>query len=299
MDVVQDVVRVLDLDLTRLHHDHVGHELAALLVEHRLGLGLGALGAGDGHHRVRSGPCRRRRPPSRRPSSPVPHFSVSLLTLSFSTTGGAGVLHVGLMVPPPCAPAGGGRDHIAAPATSGAPLRHQRLTHRLLLLNRHVDSCVEASVIDRTRRHRVPVGRSGRPSIMAASVRSATTGGMMNCRLRLRLLQPQIVPRGQRHLRAVSPSPPSHAWNATGVNTPGRKVGRPSPLAGQRPLDHEAVLAVVVNRLAGGFAAGERGHLGRPARARLADPLALLPAQQVHGVAAVAPSGSTDARCPR
>ena len=50
----------------------------------------------------------------------------------------------------------------------------------------------------------------------------------------------------------VSPAPPSQAWKATGVNTPGRKVRRLASFARQRALDHEAVLPVVVDGAAGG-----------------------------------------------
>src|SRR6266478_657430 len=49
----------------------------------------------------------------------VPHFSVSLFTLSFSTTGAPAYVTVASIVPPPCAPAGPGRCATrATPATS-------------------------------------------------------------------------------------------------------------------------------------------------------------------------------------
>ena len=54
MDVVQDVVRVLELELARRHHAHVRDELAAVLIDGRLHrLRTAALGARDGDDGVR------------------------------------------------------------------------------------------------------------------------------------------------------------------------------------------------------------------------------------------------------
>src|SRR2546428_4967079 len=71
----------------------------------------------------------------------VPHFSVSLFTLSFSTTGAPAYVTVASIVPPPCAPAGPGR--LATPATpvTSAIARSTPITLRIALDPPELGSC--------------------------------------------------------------------------------------------------------------------------------------------------------------
>jgi len=63
----------------------------------------------------------------------VPHFSVSLFTLSFSTAGAPAYVTAASMVPPPCAPAGPGRWATAATPTTSAIARNAPITLRIAL----------------------------------------------------------------------------------------------------------------------------------------------------------------------
>src|SRR5213594_3392820 len=119
MDVVQDVVGVLELEVARRHRGHVRHELAAVLVDRRLRHLRRALAVGTETTAL----ARPLLPPTTTFSitASVPHFSVSLLTLSFSTTGAPLYVTVTSTVPPPCASTGPGRwTNRRTPATTAA-----------------------------------------------------------------------------------------------------------------------------------------------------------------------------------
>src|SRR6266850_1618567 len=121
----------------------------------------------------------------------VPHFSVALLTLSFSTTGAPLYFTSTSTVPPPCAPASRGPTANITPLPTSAiavsatnVLRMDRPPAVLL------DCAAPRRAHDQPHdpeREKSDNGRNEEPAI------------------RLRLLQPQIVPRRQRHLRARLP----------------------------------------------------------------------------------------------
>src|SRR5712664_2346520 len=205
----------------------------------------------------------------------VPHFSVSLLTLSFSTTGAPLYFTSTSTVPPPCAPASRGPiTNIAALATSAIAvsatnvLRMDRPPAFLLL-----DCAAPRRAHDQPQhreREKSDSGRNEEPAI------------------RLRFLQPQIVPRCQRH-----PGPRLPRSAVPRLERDGREDARPEarslgPGGDQRALHHQRVLTVLEHRLARGLAALDRRQLRRAVRAQLHDAPALLPAQQVHAVGGVA-----------
>src|SRR5438128_279939 len=102
--------------------------------------------------------------------------------------------------------------------------------------------------------------------------------------VRLRLLQPQIVPRGQGHPRPGLPRaavPRLERHRHEDRRLEGGPVGA---FGRERALEDEPVLAVRVHGLAARLAARERRDPGRPVRGRLGGALAVLPPQQVHGV---------------
>src|SRR5438445_435410 len=71
----------------------------------------------------------------------VPHFSVSLFTLSFSTTGAPAYVTVASIVPPPCAPAGPGRLATRATPVTSAIARSTPITLRIALDPPEFGSC--------------------------------------------------------------------------------------------------------------------------------------------------------------
>src|SRR6267143_2769527 len=120
----------------------------------------------------------------------VPHFSTSLLTLSFSTTGAPLYFTSTSTVPPPCAPTSRG------PATNIAALPPSVIAvsaTNVLRMDRPPAFLIGLLDCAAPRRaHDHPQHREREKS---------DDGRNDEFPVRLRLLQPQIVPRGQRHLR--------------------------------------------------------------------------------------------------
>src|SRR5215470_10605697 len=110
----------------------------------------------------------------------VPHFSVSLLTLSFSTTGAPAYVTVASIVPPPCAPAGPGRLATKATPVTSAIARSTPITLRIAVDPPEFGSCPSIRNSHHEQHHRQCEDGYDRRN-------DETTA-------RLRLLQPQIVP---------------------------------------------------------------------------------------------------------
>src|SRR3989442_12742310 len=106
--------------------------------------------------------------------------------------------------------------------------------------------------------------------------------------VRLRLLQPQIVPRRQRHLRAGLPRSAVPRLEGDGREHAGPEGGPLGARAGQRTLHHERVLTVLKHRFARRLTARDGRQLRRPVRAHLRHALALLPAEQIDTIRRVA-----------
>src|SRR5213593_3871739 len=110
----------------------------------------------------------------------VPHFSVSLFTLSFSTTAAPASVTAASMVPPPCAPAGPGRWATAATPATSAIARNAPITLRIALVPPEFEVCSPVRDSHHEQHHRQCEDCDDR--------RNDETS------VRLRLLQPQIVP---------------------------------------------------------------------------------------------------------
>src|SRR5207302_730714 len=110
----------------------------------------------------------------------VPHFSVSLFTLSFSTTGAPAYVTVASIVPPPCAPAGPGRLATRATPVTSAIARSTPITLRIALDPPEFGSCPSIRDSHHEQHHRQCEDYDDRRNDETAA--------------RLRLLQPQIVP---------------------------------------------------------------------------------------------------------
>src|SRR5882724_11183157 len=110
----------------------------------------------------------------------VPHFSVSLFTLSFSTTGAPAYVAVASIVPPPCAPAGPGRLATRATPVTSAIARSVPITLRIALDPPEFGSCPSIRYSHHEQHHRQCEDCDDRRNDETAA--------------RLRLLQPQIVP---------------------------------------------------------------------------------------------------------
>src|SRR2546427_694158 len=110
----------------------------------------------------------------------VPHFSVSLFTLSFSTTGAPAYVTVASIVPPPCAPAGPGRLATRATPVTSAIARSVPITLRIALDPPEFGSCPSIRYSHHEQHHRQCEDCDDRRNDETAA--------------RLRLLQPQILP---------------------------------------------------------------------------------------------------------
>src|SRR5436190_3319159 len=207
----------------------------------------------------------------------VPHFSVSLLTLSFSTTGAPLYFTSTSTVPPPCAPASRGpATNIAALPTSAIAVSATnvlRMDRPPAFRIRLLDCAAPRRAHDHPQHREREKSDDGRNDEFP---------------VRLRLLQPQIVPRGQRHLRARLPRSAVPRLKSDGREHAGPEGGPLGARGGQRTLHHERVLTVLEHRFARRLAALEGRQLRRPVRAHLRHALALLPAEQVDAVGGVA-----------
>src|SRR5438094_4062055 len=110
----------------------------------------------------------------------VPHFSMSLFTLSFSTTGAPAYVTVASIVPPPCAPAGPGRLATRATPVTRAIARSVPITLRIAVDPPEFGSCPSIRNSHYEQHHRQCEDCDDRRNDETAA--------------RLRLLQPQIVP---------------------------------------------------------------------------------------------------------
>src|SRR5262245_38041816 len=170
----------------------------------------------------------------------VPHFSVSLLTLSFSTWGAPLYFTSASMVPPPCAPAVAA-SHIAAPVTSTAAAV---IVNALRITSCPPESSKSKGSVSSIARTSSRAIRRTDDEDHGRQRKECHDGRNDELPARLRLLQPQIVPRRQRHLgaglpRAAVPRVERHRREHR------RREGGPAlALRGQRTLDHEAVLTV-------------------------------------------------------
>src|SRR5215475_10772922 len=204
----------------------------------------------------------------------VPHFSVSLFTLSFSTTGAPANVTVASIVPPPCAPAGPGRLATWATPVTSAIARSVPITLRIAVDPPEFGSCPSIRNSHHEQHHRQCEDGYDRRN-------DETTA-------RLRLLQPQIVPRRQRHLGAALPRAAVPRLERD-RHEHRRREGRARLALGHQRTPHDqTILTVRVDRLAGCFRALDRRDLGRAVRRRLRHRLAVLPAQEIDGVGRVA-----------
>src|SRR5262249_12096963 len=110
----------------------------------------------------------------------VPHCSVSLFTLSFSTTGAPAYVTEASMVPPPCAPAGPGRGAAAATPRQSAIARNALFPLRFPQALSEFELCPPVRHSHYEQHHRESEDCDDRRN-------DKTT-------VRLRFLQPQIVP---------------------------------------------------------------------------------------------------------
>src|SRR2546426_10344239 len=194
----------------------------------------------------------------------VPHFSVSLFTLSFSTTGAPLYVTVTSTVPPPWASTGSGRwTNSATPATSAAArTTPSALRIALTPFLRPLASARTTGFSDSPRgarrRASAAAARLAPPSSarLRASVRDANHEQHRRKRedrhdrrndetaARLRLLQPQIVPRGQRHLGPGLPGAAVPSLERDRQEDPRLERGPGGALGHERPLEGEPRLAV-------------------------------------------------------
>src|SRR5437762_5732766 len=207
----------------------------------------------------------------------VPHFSVSLLTLSFSTTGAPLYFTSTSTVPPPCAPASRGpATNIAALPTSAIAVSATnvlRMDRPPAFRIRLLDCAAPRRAHDHPQHREREKSNDGRNDEFP---------------VRLRLLQPQIVPRRQRHLRAGLPRSAVPRLEGDGREHAGPEGGPLGARGGQRTLHHERVLTVLEHRFARRLTARDGRQLRRPVRAHLRHALALLPAEQVDTIRRVA-----------
>src|SRR5207247_10991826 len=170
-----------------------------------------------------------------------PHFSVSLLTFSFSTWGAPLYFTSTSTVPPPWAPASRGPTaNITALPTSAIAVSATnvlRMDRPPAWLELHGSSSLSLSfLLDGAaprRAHDQPQHREREKSDSGRNEEPA---------IRLRLLQPQIVPRCQRH-----PGPRLPRAAVPRLERDGREDARPEarslgPGGGQRALHHQRVL---------------------------------------------------------
>src|SRR3989454_1008524 len=207
----------------------------------------------------------------------VPHFSVSLLTLSFSTTGAPLYFTSTSTVPPPCAPASRGpATNIAALPTSAIAVSATnvlRMDRPPAFRIRLLDCAAPRRAHDHPQHREREKSNDGRNDEFP---------------VRLRLLQPQIVPRRQRHLRTGLPRSAVPRLEGDGREHAGPEGGPLGARGGQRTLHHERVLTVLEHRFARRLTARDGRQLRRPVRAHLRHALALLPAEQVDTIRRVA-----------
>src|ERR671934_147350 len=205
-----------------------------------------------------------------------PFTSTSLLTLSFSTTGAPLYLTSTSTVPPPWAPTPRGPTaSIAALPTSASAVS----VTTVLRMDR--PPAFLSSLLDCARPRRAHDHPQHREREKSDSGRNEEPA------IRLRLLQPQIVPRGQRHLGAGLPRatlPRLKRDRREHARAEARPLGTARR---ERTLHHERVLAVLEHRFARCFAALHGRQLRRTVRGELGDALALLPAQQIDAVGGV------------
>src|SRR4029453_5017483 len=110
----------------------------------------------------------------------VPHFSVSLFTLSFSTTGAPAYVTAGAVVPPPCPPAGPGPGGTTATPATSATARNAPISLRIAQAPSEFELFPPVRHSHHEQHHRESEDCDDR--------RNDETP------VRLRLLQPQIVP---------------------------------------------------------------------------------------------------------
>src|SRR5262245_18109657 len=208
----------------------------------------------------------------------VPHFSVSLLTLSFSTWAGPLYFTSASMVPPPpWAPAPGSPTKIATPASTASALSPANAV-RVRIASRPPSPRVRSGSSNRTA---APVGRPYDQQHRTQR-ENGHNGRHHKTSARLRLLQAQIVPRCQGHPGPRLPGAAVPSLDGDGRED-GRTERRPARV-GRRPrtLDDHLVLAVGVHGFAGHLTAGHDLHLGGAVRRRFVRALIGLPAQLVH-----------------
>src|SRR5256886_5840809 len=176
-----------------------------------------------------------------------PHLSVSLLTLSFSTCGAPLYFTSTSTVPPPCAPASRGpATNIAALPTSAIAVSATNVLRmdrpppfRIRLL--------DCAAPRRAHDHPKHLDRE-----------KSNDGRNDEFPVRLRLLQPQIVPRRQRHLRAGLPRSAVPRLEADGREHAGPEGGPLGARGGQRALHHQHGLTVLEHRVARRLAGRDR-----------------------------------------
>src|SRR5262249_28036200 len=144
----------------------------------------------------------------------VPHFSVSLFTLSFSTTGAPASVTAAAIAPPPCARAGPGRLATRATPVTSAIARSVPITLRMAVDPPEFGSCPSVRNSHHEQHHRQCKDGYDRRNDETAA--------------RLRLLQPQIVPRSQRPLGAALP-PSAAPRLQPDRHQPRRRASRPDP----------------------------------------------------------------------
>src|SRR5439155_1083383 len=180
-------------------------------------------------------------------------------------------------VPPPCAPASRGTaTNIAALPTSAIAVRATnvlRMDRPPAFRIRLLDCAAPRRAHDHPQHREREKSNDGRNDEFP---------------VRLRLLQPQIVPRRQRHLRAGLPRSAVPRLEGDGREHAGPEGGPLGARGGQRTLHHERVLTVLEHRFARRLTARDGRQLRRPVRAHLRHALALLPAEQVDTIRRVA-----------
>src|SRR5262245_24743929 len=204
----------------------------------------------------------------------VPHFSVSLFTLSFSTTGAPAYVTVASIVPPPCAPAGPGRLATRATPVTSAIARSVPITLRMAVDPPEFGSCPSVRNSHHEQHHRQCKDGYDRRNDETAA--------------RLRLLQPQIVPRRQRHLGAALPRSAVPRLERDRHEHRGREGRARLALGHERTPHDQTILTVGVDRLASRLRTLDRRNFGWAVRRRLRHALAVLPAQQIDGVRRIA-----------
>src|SRR5207247_1848643 len=206
------------------------------------------------------------------------NFSVmTLLTLSFSTPGAPLYFTSTSTVPPPCAPASRGpATNIAALPTSAIAVSATnvlRMDRPPAFRIRLLDCAAPRRAHDHPQHREREKSNDGRNDEFP---------------VRLRLLQPQIVTRRQRHLQAGLPRSAVPRLEGDRREHAGPEGGPLGARGGQRTLHHERVLTVLEHRFARRLTARDGRQLRRPVRAHLRHALALLPAEQVDTIRRVA-----------